>query len=67
MFPMFMMIPVLADIAHGQVNGAEILFFLAFALFFLAGCLTLSPATRQIALTLIAFGLSSFALGWVIL
>ena len=56
---------VLADIAHGQTNWADIFFLVAVILFAIAAVVAFS--VRTFYATLIAAGLAFAALAWLLL
>lgn len=56
---------VLADIAHGHTDGADILFLIALIVFIVGGVLALME--KAITMVLLFGGLACVALAWVLL
>jgi len=63
------MTPVLADIAHGHTDGADISFLFALILAVIAGLAYGSRRPNAIvwAPVLLAFAVACLALGWILL
>ncbi len=59
------MLALLADIAHGERNWADIMFLIALIVFAIA--FVLRVMARAVDAALIALGLTAVAFGWLLL